>query len=283
MTSCPLGRYNLTIVSDGSFWIDGGAVFGTVPKTIWSKLCVPDESNRIELAMNCLLIKTPDNNILVDTGVGEKLTGKMKEIYKLDQPQNLVQSLKAAGVSPEQIDYVINTHLHFDHCGGNTKSLEENYRPTFPNARYIVQNMEWDDALRPDDRSRSSYNKENYLPLEQAGRLVLIEGTSEIVPGVEIIPTPGHTRAHQSVIIKSEGRTAVYLGDVVCITPQIKIPYVTSFDLYPVDLMKTKKELLKKAKDERWLLIFDHDPKTPFAYLTEIDGKPVLEPVSPGE
>jgi glyoxylase-like metal-dependent hydrolase (beta-lactamase superfamily II) len=278
--SIPFGKFELAIISDGGFWIDGGAVFGTVPKTIWSQLVKPDELNRVELALNCLLIKTPDKNILVDTGVGEKLSDKVRQIYNIQKPTDLIRSLKGAGLEPDQIDYVINTHLHFDHCGGNTRSLEDNYRPTFPNAQYLVQKKEWDDALHPDDRSRSSYLKENYLPLETAGRLVLIDGDHDVTPGVKIILTPGHTQAHQSVIIQSDGRTALYLGDVVCISQQIKVPYVTSFDLYPVDLMKTRKNLLKRAREERWLLIFDHDPRIPFAFLNEVDGKPILEPMT---
>ena len=272
----PFSRFELIVVSDGSFWIDGGAVFGTVPRTIWSKLATPDELNRIELALNCLLIKTPDKNILVDTGVGEKLADKIKEIYKIQKPPGLARSLKESGVDPGQIDFVINTHLHFDHCGGNTRPLEDNYRPAFPNAKYVVQKREWEDALRPDERSRASYLKENYVPLKEAGQLELIDGDHEVAPGVKIILTPGHTRAHQSVLIKSEDRTALYLGDVTCISQQIKVPYLTSFDLYPVELMKTRKELLKRAREERWLLVFDHDPKMPCAYLTEFDCKPVL-------
>jgi len=279
MTSVQLGKFTITIVSDGSFWIDGGAMFGTVPKTIWSKLVTPDELNRVELALNCLLIKTPDKKILIDTGVGEKLADKIKEIYKIQKPPDLVGSLKKTGVDPGQIDFVINTHLHFDHCGGNTRPLEDNYRLTFPNAKYIVQKGEWEDAFHPDERSRSSYLKENFVPVEQAGQLILVEGDQEVIPGIKVLLTPGHTAAHQSVIIRSEDQAALYLGDVTCISQQIKVPYLTSFDLYPVRLMKTRKELLKQARDEHWLLVFDHDPKMPFAYLTEVDGKPVLEPI----
>ncbi len=277
-TMVALGDFELRIASDGSIRIDGGALFGTVPRTIWSALVKPDELNRVELTLNCLLIRTPGHTILVDTGVGEKLADKIREIYQIRQEHNLLQSLKAAGVSPEAVDTVINTHLHFDHCGGNTRPLEDNYRPTFPNAQYVINEMEWQDALHPDDRSRSSYLKENFLPLEQAGQLQLVKAAQEIVPGVRVIPTPGHTRGHQSVLIQSGGRSALYLGDVICLSQQLKPAYVTSFDLYPVELMKTRKSLLKQAREERWLLIFDHDPKVPFAYVNEIDGKYVLEP-----
>jgi len=277
--SIACGEFNLSIVSDGSFRIDGGAMFGTVPKTIWSALAVPDDFNRVELTLNCLLVKTPEHTILVDTGVGEKLADKVRDIYQIRKERNLIQSLKSAGVSPESVDTVINTHLHFDHCGGNTRPLEDNYRPTFPNARYVINEMEWQDALHPDDRSRSSYLKENFLPIEQAGQLHLVKSAQEIVPGVRVIPTPGHTRGHQSVLIQSGERSALYLGDVTCLSQQIKPAYVTSFDLYPVELMKTRKSLFKQACDERWLLIFDHDPKVPFAFVNEIDGKLTLEPV----
>ncbi len=278
-TTVALGDFELRIASDGSIRIDGGALFGTVPRTIWSALVQPDESNRVELTLNCLLIRTPGHTILVDTGVGEKLADKVREIYQIRQGHNLIQSLKVAGVSPEAVDTVINTHLHFDHCGGNTRPLEDNYRPTFPNARYVINETEWQDALHPDDRSRSSYLKENFLPLEQAGQLQLIKAAQEIVPGVRVIPTPGHTRGHQSVLIQSGGCSALYLGDVICLSQQLKPTYVTSFDLYPVELMNTRKTLLKQARDGHWLLIFDHEPKVPFAYVNEIDGKMVLEPV----
>lgn len=274
-----IGDIELRIVTDGVFRIDGGAVFGTVPKTIWSKMVRPDENNLITLSLNCLLIRTSGQTILVDTGVGEKMADKLKEIYQISKEKNLLQSLAAAGVAPEAVNMVVNTHLHFDHCGGNTLPLEENYRPAFPNALYLINEMEWADALRPDDRSRSSYLKENYLPLEQAGQLQLIPGEKEIAPGVRLIPTPGHTRGHQSVLIQSGGQTAFYLGDTICISQQIKPAYLTAFDLYPVELMKTRKQILKQAKDENWLLIFDHDPEMPQAYVRESDGKIMLVPL----
>ena len=255
-------------------------MFGVVPKVFWNKLTPADEANRIELGLNCLLIKTEDNNILVDTGVGEKIDEKFGEIYKVDKSKDLIRSLEDAGLSPENIDYVINTHLHFDHAGGNTRVKGENIVPSFPDAEHVIQRGEWEDALNPNERTQASYLKENLLPIQEAGLLQLVDGDTEILPGIKVIVTRGHTKNHQSVLIESQGKRALYLGDLIPTTAHIKVPYVMGYDLYPLETIETKKEILDKAVQEQWLLIFEHDPKIGMGYLEKREGKFKLRPIS---
>ncbi len=273
------GKFNFTIISDGNFWLDGGAMFGVVPKVLWNKLNPADDQNRIRLALNCLVIDTRGKKVLIDTGVGEKLSEKFKGIYRIERELCLLDSLRKNGIEPEDIDFVINTHLHFDHCGGNTRIIENKLTTTFPRAKYIIQKREWYDATHPNERTKASYLVENFIPIEENGQLVLIDGDAEILPGIRVILTNGHTKGHQSVSIQSENRTAIYLGDLVPTTSHLKIPYIMGYDLFPLDIIKKKKEILGRALKERWLLIFEHDPKYPFGYLEERDGKPVFKPL----
>ncbi|MEW6684625.1 MAG: MBL fold metallo-hydrolase [Candidatus Edwardsbacteria bacterium] len=250
------------LLSDGKFALDGGAMFGVVPKVIWERLSTPDEKNRIELGLNCLLIETKGKKILIDTGIGDKFSKKIAEIYGIDKKDTLISSLKKIGVSPNNIDIVINTHLHFDHCGGNTIRTEDGkIVPTFPKAKYFIQKKEWEDAISPNERTKASYLAENFLPLLEFKQLELIEGDIEIVPGIKTLVTGGHTEGHQSILIQDGEKTAIYFGDLIPTTSHLKIPFVMGYDLYPLVTMGKKKELLKKAKEEEWLLIFEHDLK----------------------
>jgi len=280
--SIRLGKFKLTTVSDGSFWLDGGAMFGVVPKILWNKLNPADELNRIELGLNCLLIQTGDKNILIDTGLGEKIDEKFKVMYRVEKNTNLVESLNGAGLKPEDIDFVINTHLHFDHCGGNTIDNHGVYVPTFSKAKYVIQKLEWVDATNPNERTKASYLKSNFKPIEETGQLILTEGDFEVFSGIKVINTNGHTGGHQSVLIESEGKKAIYFGDLIPTTSHIKIAYVMGYDLYPLDVIEKKKEILNQAIKENWLLIFEHDPKIVFAYLVEENGKQVLKPLQDG-
>jgi len=290
-----LGKFDLIPISDGSFCLDGGTMFGVVPRVLWEKIYTPDELNRIEIPLNCLLIKTPDANILVDTGIGNKLDEKFRELYSVKQPPDIESGLANLGLKPEDIDFVVNTHLHFDHCGWNTIfksessatdcsgrpwSANKEILPTFPCAKYIIQKQEWSDATHPNERTRASYFKENFIPLENSGQLILVEGENEIQPGVKVINTIGHTKGHQSVMIESEGKKAIFWGDFMPTSAHIRIPYLTSFDLYPLELIELKKKFLKQAAAENWLLIFEHDPKVVFAHIKEEDGKQVLQPIN---
>ena len=274
-----IGEFELTIVSDGMFWLDGGAMFGVVPKVIWNRTNPSDDFNRIELSLNCLLIRSPDKLILVDTGVGAKLKDRFKDIYRVEREYGLIRALDTNGVNPEDIDKVINTHLHFDHCGGNTMKRHDTVVPTFPNAQYIIQKQEWDDATHPNERTKASYLKENFLPLQVNDQLLLVSGDEDIIEGIKVINTNGHTKGHQSVLIESQGEKAMFLGDFIPTTSHLKIPYIMGYDLYPLDLIKRKKNILQTALDEHWLLIFEHDPKNPFAYAVLKDGEIIPEPV----
>ena len=275
--SVKLGQFELSIVSDGKFWLDGGTMFGVVPKVMWDKLNPADDLNRIELGLNCLLIQTPDNKILVDTGIGEKLKERFKDIYRVERDFSLIEVLHRRGIEPEDIDKVINTHLHFDHCGGNTVKKGGKSVPTFPNAQYIIQRQEWYDATHPNERTKASYLKENFVPLEENAQLLLVDGEQEVSKGVKVIVTNGHTQGHQSVLIESDGIKAIYFGDLIPTTSHIKIPYVMGYDLYPLDIIKKKKDILQTALNEHWLLIFEHDPKITFAYIVEENGKAILQ------
>jgi glyoxylase-like metal-dependent hydrolase (beta-lactamase superfamily II) len=286
------GSFKFSIVSDGTFWLDGGAMFGVVPKVLWNRLNPADDSNRIELGLNCLLVKTPTEKILIDTGVGENLNDRFKEIYRVERDFGVITALEKIGIKPGDIDFVINTHLHFDHCGGNTMLPSpcpppqvgrdrgrSKFVPTFPRATYIIQKQEWLDAMSPNERTKASYLQENFIPIEEAGQLLLVDGEHEVTSGIKVIVTNGHTRGHQSVIIESDGKKAAYLGDLIPTTSHIKIPYIMGYDLYPLDIIERKKEILKKALQEHWLLIFEHDPKIAFAYLVEENGKIVLKEI----
>ncbi|MGQ9534600.1 MAG: MBL fold metallo-hydrolase [bacterium] len=277
-----LGLFDLISISDGSFLLDGGTMFGVVPKVLWEKIYQPDGLNRLEIPLNCLLVKAAGVNILIDTGIGNKLDEKFRSLYCVRQEHNLLDGIKERGLKPEDINYVVNTHLHFDHCGWNTivaPSDQNNYIPTFPKATYIIQKEEWYDATHPNERTRASYLKENFLSLEKSGLLMLVEGEFEIIPGVKVINTIGHTQGHQSVLIEFEGKKAIYCGDFIPTSAHIRIPYLTSFDLYPMDLVELKKKLLRQIIDEHWLLIFEHDPAVIFAYLEEENGKQILKPI----
>jgi glyoxylase-like metal-dependent hydrolase (beta-lactamase superfamily II) len=275
-----LGEFELYPVSDGYFWLDGGSMFGVVPKVLWNKLAPADRKNRVRLALNCLLVKSKDKHVLIDTGMGERFSRKMKEIYKLEREMSLLSSLARLEVKPRDIDYVINTHLHFDHCGGNTAKADGKYVPTFPNAKYVIQRQEWFNARNPDERTKSSYRLNDFKPIEDAGQVLFVDGDQEVIPGIQVLLTNGHTLGHQSVLISTKSGSALYLGDVIPTTYHLKVQYLTGFDLYPVDLVNRKKEIVDCALKEKWLLVFEHDPEVVFAYLTEKGGKQILTPLA---
>ncbi len=274
-----LGDFAIFLLSDGTFWLDGGAMFGVVPKAIWNRLNPADEANRIELGLNCLLIQTPNKNVLVDTGMGDKYDEKFKERFNVQRPEGLIGALRGVGLTPEDIDAVINTHLHFDHAGGNTRLAGGKPVPTFPRARYVMQRGEWEEAINPNERTQASYLKENLVPIQEAGLLELIEGDRELLSGVSTMVTGGHTKDHQMVLLEAGGRKALYLGDLVPTTSHIRTPYVMGYDLYPLDTMREKKRVLNEALNGHWLLIFEHDPKVGMGYLSQEGDKLKLNPV----
>jgi glyoxylase-like metal-dependent hydrolase (beta-lactamase superfamily II) len=279
MPSLTLGDFELSIFSDGTYPLDGGAFFGVVPKIMWSRKVVADERNYVPAGLNSLLIRTGKKNVLVETGMGNKLSERMIKFYS--QPAQLLRNLSAAGLAPEDIDIVINTHLHFDHCGWNTiRNKDGKIVPTFPRARYYAPEGEWQYARRPSERDAISYIPENYDPLVQSGQMTLLKGGEEVVPGVSVKTFPGHTAHMQAVIVESGGRTACYTSDLIPTTAHIDITWGMSFDLYPLQTIESRKQYYAKAIPEKWLTVFTHDPKTPWAYVERDEaGKMVAKEV----
>lgn len=275
-----LGKFEIYPVLDGYFRLDGGAMFGVIPKTLWQKTNPPDINNRILLALRCCLIKTPNQIILIDTGIGDKYEGKFEDIYQVKKEIYLEKSLQEIGVNPEDIDIVIDTHLHFDHCGGNTK-IDNSGKiiPRFPKAQYFIQKAEWELAIKPDRRSKASYLKENFIPLQEAGILNLVDGDKKIIENIEVIKTSAHTTGHQVVVVKSEDKTLIYWGDLIPTTSHLNLPYLMSYDLFPLQTMEMKERLLSRAIDEDWVSFFEHDPNIAMAYLTQQDKKILIKSI----
>ncbi|MGA8271397.1 MAG: MBL fold metallo-hydrolase [Candidatus Sulfotelmatobacter sp.] len=277
-----LGDFELSIFSDGSYPLDGGALFGVIPKIMWSKKVTADEKNHVTTGLNSLLIRTGKQTVLVETGMGNKLSERMIKFY--GQPAQLLANLAAAGVSPEDIDIVINTHLHFDHCGWNTvRNKDGRIVPTFPRAKYYAPEGEWQYARHPSERDSISFISDNYDPLVQSGQMTLLKGNKEeqIVPGVTVQTFPGHTANMQAVIVESGGRTACYISDLIPTTAHIDITWGMAFDLYPLQTIESKKQYYAKAIAEKWLTVFTHDATVPWAYVEKDEaGKMVAREVS---
>jgi glyoxylase-like metal-dependent hydrolase (beta-lactamase superfamily II) len=273
------GDIEVRLLGDGTFRLDGGAMFGVIPRTLWQKKSPPDEQNRILLAMNILLIQAAGKRILVETGAGQKWDTKRNAIYAFETEHRLPQRLALAGISPENVDIVVNTHLHFDHCGGNTKLVAGHAVPAFPNARYIVQRGEFIHAKDPTDRDRASYLPENFEPIEQSGQWHFLDGDAEIVPGVDAIVMPGHTRHMQCIRISGGGSTAFFLADLIPTTAHLSYPWIMGYDLYPLTTLDNKKKWLPRISREGWIALFAHDPHVPAAKLLEREGGFGFEPV----
>jgi len=278
-----LGKAELYLVSDGRFLMDGGGHFGLVPKVLWEKVIQPDERNRIPMSLNCLLIISEGKRILVDTGFGDKLSAKDRDIFALEGEKRLLGSLAKLGLGPEDIDIVINTHLHRDHCGGNTCWQDGEVVPTFPRAQYWIQRLELADALFPNERTRATYLAENFVPLERRGQLRLLFGDTRVTSEVRCVVTRGHTRAHQSVVIESEGKKAIYLGDLSSWALGMeRLAWVPAYDVEPLETIETRRRIRQWALEEEVLLIFEHDPRIPMGYLRQERERYKVEPVEGG-
>ncbi len=252
-------------VMAGSLWLDGGAMFGVVPKPLWSRRAPADARNRIHLAMRCLLVETPSATVLVDTGLGNKEDDRFRDIYGVSnhgRPTQLEDSLRELGVSPEDVDVVVNTHLHFDHAGGNTVRLPSGIiEAAFPNAVYTIQRGEWDYAHLDNERVRASYLEDNFVPLAGSGRVRWLDAEREtIVPGVEAIRTPGHTPFHQSVLITVGDAKLLYLADLVPTVAHLPLPWIMGYDVEPLTTLESKRAWIGRAVEEGWWLGFEHDP-----------------------
>ena len=256
-----LGDARLTMLNGGNFRLDGGAMHGVVPKTLWSRLVSCDALNRCEYTTRCLLIEVAGRSVLVETGNGDKFSPKLKDIYGIDHDRAIGDALREVGLEPDAIDTVVMTHMHFDHSGGTTrKNAAGALEPVFRRARHVVQAREWQDATHPHERNRASYLAENVLPLADAGLLQIVEGETEIAPGVRVVPTPGHTAGHQSVLVGAgDGPKALFLGDVVPTAVHTRLPWVMGYDLEPARTVETKRALFTRALAENWLLLWGHD------------------------
>jgi glyoxylase-like metal-dependent hydrolase (beta-lactamase superfamily II) len=266
MPSLTLGDFELSIFSDGTYPLDGGAFFGVIPKIMWSRKVVADERNYVLAGLNSLLVRTGQRNVLVETGMGNKLSERMIKFY--GQPAQLLANLTTAGITPDDIDIVINTHLHFDHCGWNTVG-DKNGKlvPTFPRAKYYAPEGEWQYARKPSERDAISYLPENYDPLVASGQMTLLKGDEEIVPGISVKTFSGHTAHMQAVIVESKGHTACYTSDLIPTSAHIDVTWGMGFDLYPLETIASKKQYYAKALPQKWLTVFTHDAKMPWAYV----------------
>jgi glyoxylase-like metal-dependent hydrolase (beta-lactamase superfamily II) len=272
-----LGDFRFTVVNGGDFRLDGGAMHGVVPKTIWGKLVSCDELNRVSYATNCLLIEGHGRRILIETGNGDKFPPKLKDIYGIDHDQSIEKNLRAIGVEPESIDTVIMTHLHFDHAGGATRRRGESIEPVFPRARHVLQRGEYEAATHPHERNRASYLAENFVPLEHAGLVHFVDGEAEVAPGVRVVRTPGHTPHHQSVLVDAGPRKVLFLGDVVPTSLHVRLPFIMAYDLDVTGTLQTKKQLFARAIEEGWIVVFGHELNRAAATLRYDDrGEPAV-------
>ncbi len=256
-----IGSYEVFTVQTGFVSLDGGAMFGVVPKTLWNKTNPADEFNRIQLALRTLIVKSSDRLIIVDTGVGTKMNEKLRKIYNIDHSEDsLEQGLARHGITFDQVTDVIITHLHFDHAGGATFIDNGELKPTFPNAKYYVQGEQWHWATNPSEKDRASFMQENFMPLKEAGQLVELDGPKELLPGVEVLVMYGHTQGMQLPKISDGKTTLLYCADLIPTASHIPLPYIMAYDNNPLITLQEKKRLLPRAVEENWILVFEHDP-----------------------
>jgi glyoxylase-like metal-dependent hydrolase (beta-lactamase superfamily II) len=264
MPRLTLGNFELIAVSDGIYHLDGGAFFGVVPKVLWQRKVKADDKNRVPAGLDSVVVRTGDQTVLIETGIGNKLPERMANVYGM--PAQLLDNLAAAGISPEDIDVVINSHLHFDHCGWNTVRRDGKIAPTFPKAKYYVQEGEWRHA-HEQQRDAISYLAENYDPLVESGQMTLLRGDQQVVPGISVEVFPGHTRDMQAIIVKSGGHTACYISDLIPTSAHLELNWVMAFDLYPLETVESRSRYYARALPEKWLTMFTHDPNIPWGYV----------------
>ena len=273
--SLSLNDFELTVISDGYYHADGGAFFGVIPKVMWERKAKADESNRITVSCNSTIVRTGKQTILIETGIGNKISEKTKGFYSPEE--KLLQNLHAAKIAPEEIDIVINSHLHFDHCGWNTIYKNGAAVATFPNAKYYAPKGEWEHGKLQTERDRVSYISDNYDPLINSGQMQLIDGNAEIAPGISVEVWPGHTRNMWGVFIRSAGKTACYISDLIPTSWHLDVAWAMAYDLYPLEVLDNRKRYYAKAIPEQWLTIFTHDPEIPWSYLEHSNKKIILK------
>ena len=274
-----LGEMEVRYLDGGNFWLDGGAMFGVVPKVFWENKSAPDERNRIRLRANSLLVRAGGKTIVIETGNGTKWDAKMRGIYGVQEGDPLVESLARQGVEPRDVDLVINTHLHFDHAGGNTRMENERAVPTFPRSKYVVQRGELEHAAAPTERDKASYFPENFVPITEAGQWQLAEGDQAILPGISVAPIPGHNADIQAVLLTGGGKTVAFVADLLPTRHHIPLPWIMAYDLYPMRTLETKRSWVLRMARENWIVVFGHDPDVAAAEFHERDDKIEIEPV----
>ena len=269
------GDYRVEVIPDCEFRLDGGAMFGVVPRNLWARVHPPDDQNRIRMNMNCLFIEADGERILIDTGIGEKWNEKHRAMYGINRTRSFDESLKAiAGVAATDITIVINTHLHFDHAGGNSiRNDSGQVVPAFPNARYFISRAEYEHAESPHERDRASYFPENWQPMKESGQVELKAAEYEVVPGLTMETHAGHNRSMQCARLAREGKTLFGFADLVPTRAHVPWAWVMGYDLYPVETVAAKKRLLPQAARENWTCLFYHDPEQAFGEIVEEDGK----------
>jgi glyoxylase-like metal-dependent hydrolase (beta-lactamase superfamily II) len=275
-----LGRLRVHALQAGLQQLDGGAMFGVVPKTLWERKIPADAKNRIPLGMRCLLVEHPDGLVLIDSGAGNKESDKFYGIYGIENsavggigPTQLESALAQSGFAPSDVTLVVNSHLHFDHAGGNTRRDDSGQVAlSFPNARYVVRRGEWDWAHRANERTSASYFPHNYDPVEAAGRLELVDADVEVLPGISLRRTPGHTPHHQGILIESAGERMFYLADLAPTTAHVPLPWIMGYDVEPLVTLESKRALWAEASREGWTMVFEHDAVNAFGRIVA-DGK----------
>jgi len=281
-----IGGMRVHALEAGLQWLDGGAMFGVVPRPLWERAVPPDDRHRIPLALRCLLVETPNALVLIDTGIGNKENEKFRDIYGVDNagdPTRLEDAIRSVGFGVDDVDLVVNTHLHFDHAGGNlVVTPDGTLVPAFPNARYVMQKGELAFAETPNERVRASYMAKNFTPLVEAGVVDEVEGPTDLLDGIRLFPTPGHTPFHQSIILESQGETALFLADLCPTRAHLPLPWIMGYDLEPLVTLETKRDVLGKAEAEGWLLVFQHDAAVPWGRLDSSQGKPRLDSLEEG-
>lgn len=273
-----LGHWRIHALQAGGQKLDGGAMFGVVPKPLWERRIAADERNRIPLGMRCLLIEHERGLVLIDNGAGNKENAKFHDIYGVenagpDGRTRLEAALGALGHAPGDVALMIDTHLHFDHAGGNTwRDAEGVVRPTFPNARYLLQRGEFEWATHTNERTAASYFPHNFLPVHEAGLFDFVEGECEVWPGITLVPTPGHVPHHQGVLLSSGGEQAFFAADLIPTAAHVPLPWIMGYDVEPLRTLESKRRILTRAAAEDWLIVFEHDAHVAWSRVAH-DGK----------